>query len=591
MSTSRTWCIRLLILVLLAALPSRAQDLQVITLEAFGKTFPGPSQTIAGLTYVQADSWRMQEILKPYSTSATWDGSSLTIGQSTWKASDPRAVSKDAAGNDVTATLLVQDGHPWMPVLGLPTMISCRVGPGQEEGTLVVDPLITDISLVPDRSDFALHVKSSAPVTSQTLVLKCPDRFVVDISGAALDLDHFGSTRAIDHPDLGQVRFGQFSYKPDVVRIVIPLQNDLEVEPLPVSTPQHLVMALRRGDVRVMGQNFNNQKITSVKLQKTAAGVQLLMQVTGPVQCEWHRLRPPDNRIFVDIPQAVLVGPRQSIDTGDTFATGATVSQFQVTPTPVVRIVFALSRPGGFDIKARGPNHDQLVMTVQNKALALTADDTMRQIFINTHPAQGATICIDPGHGGSDSGAVNRWTGLEEKTVTLDISLRLAALLKKAGWNVFLTRDRDKDVTYAGSSNTEELYARCRVAEQVHADLFVSIHCNANNNPASYGTSTHWYKSMDWPLAKDVLNRVVAWTKGTNRGAQQNRFYVLKHTTMPSVLVETAYITNRREGALLGSPAYRQKKAEAIFAGLQMYVASHPRKVAGNRGLSHSGTW
>lgn len=548
-----------------------------VNVTAFGKKYAIATFRDGGQRMIPAEGWRLKEILDHFGATLSFDSGtgilSVTRGghASSWKVGEKRVIAHDAGGNDVQGEMVLQDGKPWIPILGLATLLPCRVNGDPD---MEIDPLITDIRLAPDRSEFALHVESSAPVAMKTMVLQAPHRFVVDIPGAALDLEHFGTIRSIAHPDLGIIRFGQFSFAPNVVRIVIPLQGELEVEPLPQSTETHLIMALRRGDVRTVGQNFSVQKITRVGLVKGAGGATVDLKVTGPVQMAWHRLRPPDNRIFVDVPGAVLTTPRQTLEVGDGWTGNVTVSQFQVTPSPVVRIVFNMARPAAFDIKTTGPSHDDVRLSVRNDTVRMT-DDTLSGVKINALPSKGATVVIDPGHGGSDTGAINPKTGLYEKTVTLDIAKRLAAMLKKAGYNVFLTRDRDRDVSYAGSSNTEELAARCKIANDVHADLFVSIHCNASANRSAFGSSAHWFKSCDLPLARTVLASLVRESGCTSRGCHYNRFFVLRHCSMPSVLVETAFITNTREGRLLGSDDYRNKQARSIFDGLKGYMARY----------------
>ena len=114
-------------------------------------------------------------------------------------------------------------------------------------------------------------------------------------------------------------------------------------------------------------------------------------------------------------------------------------------------------------------------------------------------------------------------------------------------------------------------------------DIFISIHCNASANTAAYGSSAHWYKTMDWPLARTVLSRLVVECRCVSRGAQRNRFFVLRHSNMPAVLVETAFITNDKEGLLLSTPQYRQSQAVAIFDGLKSYVVQHGHSRASMR--------
>jgi N-acetylmuramoyl-L-alanine amidase len=182
------------------------------------------------------------------------------------------------------------------------------------------------------------------------------------------------------------------------------------------------------------------------------------------------------------------------------------------------------------------------------------------------------TIVIDPGHGGSDPGCVNRALGTREADVTLKICLHLAEILRAEGWNVIMTRETDRDITYAGSPDRMELEARSGIANNIGADLFMSVHCNASVNSASYGSSIHWWKAEDYAFAQ-ALEPVLGHAIGLGqKGLIRNRFVVLRHSEMPSVLVETAFLSNMREGAKLSDPEFQKVIARQLAGGLANYM-------------------
>ena len=112
-------------------------------------------------------------------------------------------------------------------------------------------------------------------------------------------------------------------------------------------------------------------------------------------------------------------------------------------------------------------------------------------------PARGHTVVIDPGHGGSDSGAIG-YTGLPEKVVALAVSKRTEALLQAAGAHAIMTRSEDTDVSYAGDTSSGELQARVDVSlEHPEAELFLSVHCNSFTNPDAHGMETYYYPKTD----------------------------------------------------------------------------------------------
>jgi N-acetylmuramoyl-L-alanine amidase len=183
----------------------------------------------------------------------------------------------------------------------------------------------------------------------------------------------------------------------------------------------------------------------------------------------------------------------------------------------------------------------------------------------------GKTICIDPGHGGSDPGALGS-TGTKEKDNTLAISLLLRDKLEKNGANVVMSRDSDKDVAYSGASADEELGARVDVANEAGADIFVSIHNDSFANCSASGTTTYHYGDSDSVRLAGFVQKCLVDELGTkDRGSRFASFYVIRYTDMPAILVEVAFISNPEEEVLLASIDGRFKAAETIFQGVVKY--------------------
>lgn len=173
-------------------------------------------------------------------------------------------------------------------------------------------------------------------------------------------------------------------------------------------------------------------------------------------------------------------------------------------------------------------------------------------------------IVIDPGHGGSDPGAVGP-NGLKEAHVNLAVALKVAEKLRKAGVEVKLTRTSDVFI---------DLQPRCDIANSSGADYFVSIHCNSARTPEAKGTETYCYKfgGQGEVLAKAIQAELLAATGRTNRGVKTANFYVLRRTNMPAVLTELAFISNPEEECLLADPGYQEKCADAIAKGISKVI-------------------
>jgi N-acetylmuramoyl-L-alanine amidase len=204
-----------------------------------------------------------------------------------------------------------------------------------------------------------------------------------------------------------------------------------------------------------------------------------------------------------------------------------------------------------------------------------TAQDGKILSFNLVEPSKalsGKTIVIDPGHGAVqpggwlDPGAVGL-TGLHERVAALDIAQRLAKILEDQGARVILTHQGSTTLTLAG---------RSEVATDNGADIFVSIHANANVNRNISGTMTFYHNSgpnapSSRLLALAVQTELVKKNQRRDIGIDTANFSVLRSSTVPSILVETAFISNHEEERLLADPNFRHENAIGIANGIVRY--------------------
>ncbi|MEW6724320.1 MAG: N-acetylmuramoyl-L-alanine amidase [Bacillota bacterium] len=173
-------------------------------------------------------------------------------------------------------------------------------------------------------------------------------------------------------------------------------------------------------------------------------------------------------------------------------------------------------------------------------------------------------VVLDPGHGGSDPGAIGA-TGLEEKVVNLEVARYCRAILAQSGVRVVLTREEDIGVS---------LWRRVQQAGELGADVLVSIHSNAYRSPAAHGTETYAYygSQAGHQLATDIQQRLCRALRRRNRGVKQAGFYVIREAPMVSALVELAFLSNLEEEALLRSDWARQRAAAGVAIGILTYL-------------------
>ena len=172
-------------------------------------------------------------------------------------------------------------------------------------------------------------------------------------------------------------------------------------------------------------------------------------------------------------------------------------------------------------------------------------------------------VAIDPGHGGRDPGAVGI-QGIQEKEIVLDISYQVARLLEQQGVQAVMTRTDDSEI---------DLEPRVSLASRVNATLFVSIHANAINmsRPDISGIETYYFDSGQ-DLARVIHASILDGTGATDRRVRQARFYVLRKSSMPSVLLEVGFVTGAEDAARLSDPAYRSQMAASIARGILLYL-------------------
>ena len=185
----------------------------------------------------------------------------------------------------------------------------------------------------------------------------------------------------------------------------------------------------------------------------------------------------------------------------------------------------------------------------------------------------GKIIVLDPGHGGSDPGAIGP-TGLQEKQVTLPIAEYLKSILEAKGAKVILTRTTDVDVYGPHASGVDELQARVNVANGNQADAFISIHINSFSNPNVGGIATYYFDGSDQSKKLDSsVQEQIAEHSGFNgdRGIQPGNLYVLRHSLMPSILVELGFISNPKEEGHLKESETQKDFANELAKGLELY--------------------
>ena len=176
------------------------------------------------------------------------------------------------------------------------------------------------------------------------------------------------------------------------------------------------------------------------------------------------------------------------------------------------------------------------------------------------------SVVIDPGHGGRDSGAVGI-NGLKETDVVLDVSRIVTKILIQKGISVRMTRNKDVEL---------DLSPRVSLANKTDSDIFVSIHANASRGKKRYinGIETFYYSGWKGRLlAEKIQKEILRVSPGSpDRGVRRGRYFVIKKTNMPAVLVEIGFVTGRLDARRLEKRIHRKRVAYAIAKGILQYL-------------------
>ena len=261
-----------------------------------------------------------------------------------------------------------------------------------------------------------------------------------------------------------------------------------------------------------------------------------------------------DARLQSGIPATVLTG-------NEIFSAVRYSDHSDLYDVPSVRVVLDLR--DGYTCK------ENVEVTNDEDGILIRSyiEEDNSDTFVPTVPIDPnkSTIVLDAGHGGTDVGA--NYGGVYEKDINLAVTLKVAEILKGYGYNVITTRSTD---------TTVNLYDRAPIANAVDADIFVSIHSNANPNTEVYGLSTYCFPNSRRGslLAQYIQDAAAAATGAKNRGVYQENFVVLRETEMPAALVEMGFMTNEAELKKLCDSDYQDKMAQGIADGIVQYLNS-----------------
>ncbi|RLB75901.1 MAG: hypothetical protein DRH06_07035 [Deltaproteobacteria bacterium] len=406
-------------------------------------------------------------------------------------------------------------------------------------------------------------------------------------------------------------------------------QKNLDRLPVPAEKKPAIVYQPKQPSYQTVG---DAPRLVKIRYWSGPAYTRIVLDLTAPVVMKPHYLKGENPRLYFDLLYTKLGADLPAIiPIRNGLVKQVRSSRFDEQRT---RVVIDLNRVADYKLTAL-ENPQRLVIDIKgqplqvglsseppkNKAVVPAADDSIALILSNSSDRQPALhvpqqmhdegihlIVVDAGHGGKDPGAIGPHK-IYEKNVVLKMAHTLAkALRQQMGVKVLLTRSDDRYL---------QLRERTEYANQVGADLFISLHANATKNGKAYGVETYFLNlsknnqaaevaarengttlqevgnlegilfdlmanakiNESSRLAAEVQQALVAglrphYSRVRDLGVKQGPFHVLLGATMPSILIESGFISNYREEKRLTSANYRKRVAAGIVKGVKKYAAT-----------------
>lgn len=384
-------------------------------------------------------------------------------------------------------------------------------------------------------------------------ILTNPTRMVLDIANSNVNQAFNNKEIPLNPNNLSgdKIKIGRFDS--NVTRIVVTSENAKQYLPIFSSDNQSLLIVNPANlSSNTLAQTKTN--LIKYKYQKNLSTDDFTLTFDNPVV--WGIKRNTDN-LYVYFFNAVQYNDA--------------VFKNSINGTPYGDLNLALLKNIGIRLTLPLNNNNEINTYFSGdgknfriRATNLPSKQKKETVVVSTPKVKGKVIIIDPGHGGTDYGAIR--DGINEKDINLDVAKQVQSILERKGFKVKLTRSND---TYLS------LEERCNITNSSSPYLFVSIHVNSCMGTEPRGIETHYYHDNSIELANTIHSKMTKAIKTPNRGLFKSKFYVINHTSVPAVLLEIGFISNNTERAELVTKKRQRDTAEAIAEGIIEYFNNH----------------
>ena len=442
--------------------------------------------------------------------------------------------------------------------------VSSKVEVKKEQNILTHSYFLNEITT----SEVGAILKGLGVISIKNIMtLEEPKRLVIDLEDGFLNDELKGKTFELKPKEDEQknilgfapkvnLKVGQFD--PNTVRLV--LSGELAPEYRLIISPDLKSGFLARGRDIINSQIVDtNSKIQTVEIMKTTPDTNLMkIQFENPVAVSVFEAH---ENLHVDILNSFrqeYTGLLKYINSYPAF------KNTKITQLALDKIRFSI--PVGNRIISTQISPDSKNLYIYLKKPSIIKRTVLKEKIKPSVLESKYRVMIDPGHGGSDTGAIRENTN--EKAINQAIAKIVINNLKDEKIAVWTTIPYDKTVT---------LQERVEYAERIQPDIYVSIHSNSSMKPDIKGVEVHWWREDSFELAQ-YLRRHLADDRNLkkwdtlDRGLFKSQFYVINHTTMPAILIEVGFMSNKDELKNLKNKKVQKEMAEAITDGILEYL-------------------
>jgi len=402
----------------------------------------------------------------------------------------------------------------------------------------------------------SIAFKAESPVEVKTLVLQNPSRLVIDLLNTVY-INNKGEIIPKD-ANIKNIRFSQFNVAPYIVRVVIEFKDKIPNYDIKLNDGNIYVRFLGNDitEEKTQKQNTNVQSVlTDLKWKEEKDSVDFFLTFLGTYTFQEKKILYDPPRIYYDF-------------IGSTFSLTSQELTINVYPVKILR--FGLRDEGKKIMRLVFETYTDSIQTAEEigeNALKISFRKEALSSEENKLENNDFTIFIDPGHGGTDPGAI--YGDIKEKDINLKVSLKLAETLRQKGYNVILTRSDDSNISL--DDRVKIVNSSINLNNNlITSALFISIHSNAAFSNDVRGIEICYATDLSERLVNMLFN-IFNSSGFLVRRSIKGRFYVLSRVPIPSVIIEMGFLTNDEDRKLLLRDEYQDRLIEKIIEAIELY--------------------